>query len=154
MNHTTLYQTHEFFTNLGHSKTSLYRLGEISANENIFPALFTFRINDGRYLAMYHSLTFDPIVPVKREDFLKGPEGVPESKLPTYLFGERWKTPEWLIELIEGYMDLYERSKCDDNGGGDILGNPNSEYMQRFKELLKRNLHTDWSLMPEREYAP
>lgn len=151
VNHTTLYQTHEFIANQGNSKTSLYRLGEISANGDIYPALFTFRINDGRYLAMYHSLTMDPIVPLKREDYVRGPEGVPESNRPTYLYGERWKTPEWLIELLEGYIELYDRSKCDEKGCRNILADPFFESMRWFKGLLKHNLHTDWSLMPAPE---
>jgi hypothetical protein len=107
LNGDTLYQTNDFWSDAGNSKTCLYRRGDLTVDEKVIPADMTFRINDGRYLSMYRSLPFDRILPKKIDDFIKGPEGVPKRMMPTYIHGYRWKTPDWLVELFENYVKKY-----------------------------------------------
>ena len=146
----TLYPANEHYVHPGLSKTCLYRTGDVMSGNEVLPALFTFRINDGRYLSIYHSLPFEPTIGIKLNDCIKGPEGIKRTMLPTYMHGQMWKTPDWLGEIYEFYANKFKKSHMNTLDIHEMF-NPESvdNRMEWFIELLRHNIHVDKSLIPE-----
>jgi hypothetical protein len=150
-NNRTLYPAIEGYVHPGRSKTCLYRTGDVMSGDDILPALFTFRINDGRYLSMYHSLPFDPTIGRELGDCVEGPKGIERSMLPTYMHGQMWRTPEWLDEICGVYAERFRESNLR---ARDVRERSDPESvtnrMEWFIGLLRHNIHVDKSLAQER----
>ncbi len=150
VNNDTLYVASEHYVHPGRSKTCLYRTGDMISGDEVLPALFTFRINDGRYLSMYHSPPYDPAITRKLDDCIEGPKGIQRKMLPTYIHGQEWKTPEWLNEIYEIYAKEFHKFQLNTSDIGEI-SDPESvtHCMEWFIELLRHNIHTDKSFVPK-----
>lgn len=88
----------------GSNCTSLHRFGDISQDGSILPALFTFRINDGRCLSIYRSNELDAICSIFSDDMLPMPDAIDSDIASSYLFGQDFRTPQWLSEILEGFI--------------------------------------------------
>lgn len=129
---TTLYPVNEYIVNQNWANTAFYHFGDLESKGNIIPALFTFMINDGRYLSIFHSGMFVPFSYKSEYRIYPAPTPVSLNRPITTLFGKNIRSPQWLIELFEQYAKGHTK---------DMIYN--------FVNMLRQHLHIQYSRMLE-----